>query len=234
MLLAEIPSELIYLIAAAAYGVFAWWNDRRQKKALEEEETRRAAEPKPFEPATSAPAAPNSEEERTRRFLEALGVPTNQLPPPPRPAPKPKPEFKPVSPTLAPRPVAAPIPGPMTRRMEPKPTPTRVPVPVEVLRPAPTRRELPPEEVQQPTEASMAMDQVSTDFAQMHARDLVGPTVASAPMVTTGAAPVTVVERTPISSEMQSLRALLTKPESLRTAIVLREILGPPRCLQEF
>ena len=82
----------IILIAAAAYGVFAWFNDRRQKKALAEEEARNRAEgtttpsQTPLRPASTLES---SEEERMRKFLEALGVPSG--PAPLRPAPQPAP-----------------------------------------------------------------------------------------------------------------------------------------------
>jgi hypothetical protein len=232
-LAASIDSNIIYLIAAAAYGVFAWWNDRRQKKILEEEERRQAQTPTQHErqgtQPSAAPTMTNSEAERTRRFLEALGVPTNQLPPPPRPAPAPKPQPKPASPTMAPRPIAMPIPRPMTR---PEPAPVYTPPPRPVVRPV---QPVPRFDEPLPAESrdaghlevpAFATSEVAADFARMHAED---KAAASLPIDATGLAPTTRVEPVHVSIQGLALRDLLRSPENLRTAIVMSEVLGRPR-----
>jgi hypothetical protein len=233
-LAASIDTNIIYLIAAAAYGVFAWWNDRRQKQALEEEEKRHAQAQQNQQQGNQAPAVPtttNSEAERTRRFLEALGVPTNQLPPPPRPAPAPKPQPKPASPTMAPRPIAMPIPQmprPMTR---PQPAPVYTPPPKQVrpVVPIPHIDEPLPAESRDSgriEEPAAAMSQISVDFARMHAENVA---TAYLPIDATGSAPTTRVEGVHISVRGLALRDLLRSPEGLRTAFVMSEVLGRPR-----
>jgi hypothetical protein len=231
-LAASIDSNIIYLIAAAAYGVSAWWNDRRQKKALEEEERRQAQtqaqqERQGNQPST-APTMTNSEAERTRRFLEALGVPANQLPPPPRPAPAPKPQPKTASPTMAPRPIAMPIPRPMTRP-QPAPVYTPLPQPVRPVQPVPHIDEPLPAESRDAGHLEVpafAMSEVSADFARIHAEDMAA---ALRPIEATGSAPTTRVEPVHVSIQGLALRDLLRSPEGLRTAFVMSEVLGRPR-----
>jgi hypothetical protein len=230
-LAASIDSNIIYLIAAAAYGVFAWWNDRRQKKALEEEERRQAQLPQDqsgsHEPIP--PTTVNSEAERTRRFLEALGVPTNQLPPPPRPAPAPKPQPKLASPTMAPRPIAVPLPPPMMRS-QPTPVYTPPPKPVRPVPPVPHFDEPLPAESRDPGHIegpALAMSQISVDFARMHAENV--GAASSLPLDATGSAPTTKVEPVHVSVQGLALRDLLRSPEGLRTAFVMSEVLGRPK-----
>lgn len=235
-MLAAIEGNLIYLIAAAAYGVFAWWNDRRQKKAAAEEEARQAAQPKDSTSAqTAQPAAgAGSEEERMRKFLEALGVPSGPQSPPLRPTPaaapappKPPPQ-KPASPTLAPRPVSMPIPPPM---MRPRPSSA---APVHAPRPRPPVRveEPVPAESRDPGHLQMPVavaDQVSTDFSRAHQEQMSSAELPSIMAAAMGNAPTTGVSARFVSAQGQALRELLRSKESLRAAIVVSEVLGQPK-----
>ncbi|SRR5579862_435501 len=56
------------------------------------------------------------------------------------------------------------------------------------------------------------------------------PVVAPIPAAT--AAPVPAVAE-PVDAAA-NIRLLLKSPDSIRSAIILREILGPPRCMQQF
>ncbi|HKP05075.1 MAG TPA: hypothetical protein VJU77_17125 [Chthoniobacterales bacterium] len=138
---------------------------------------------------------PQSEEERIRRFLEALGQPRGAHPPPPvarrptvrgamphvPPLPSPLPRLKTVPPPLP----AAVEPPPMPQRSEPQ-IPRPVPVSelsFEIRRPG---------EVDDPSRRSGKVAQ----------------------------------------PDLSTLAGRLKTTQSLRDAIVLREIFGPPRSLQ--
>ena len=93
-MIAAIDGNILFLLIAAAIGVINWLSNRKEQKAAKPTETSE----KPVRPDPGR----ESEEERMRRFLEALGVPQGQAPPrpvPPRPAP---PAPKPL-PKIAPR-----------------------------------------------------------------------------------------------------------------------------------
>ena len=237
-LAASLEGNLIWLIAAAAYGVFAWYNERKQKKAQEEDARRAAANPQAAgqTPMRSAPA--ESEEERMRKFLEALGVPSGQQSPPLRPTtppPKPTPPIaprsapqKPASPTLAPRPVAMPLPRPMVTR--PAQVPARMAPPPRPSRPVEYEPE--PAESRDPgrlEEAAASVEQISTDFARMHGQRMAVDTLPSIQTAAMGAAGTTRVDARAISAQGLALRELLRNPETMRAAIVVSEVLGPPK-----
>jgi len=154
--------------------------------------------PRDYRGARPAAQPELSEEERLRKFMEALGVPT--VPEPPRrivrpeqpPAPRavppyirteiPKPVFVPN--VFAPPPVPAPVPEPEVSRWEPAPP-----------LPAAAQTFTPP------------------------------PAVAAGPILSiAGSAPANPVD----------IQSLLKSPSSLRAAILMKEILGPPRGLQPF
>jgi hypothetical protein len=235
-MLAAANFEILYLIAAAAYGVFAWWNDRRQKKLLAEEEARRAAaEPTPplRQDPSGAPAA-NSEEERMRKFLEALGVPSS-TPPPARTPPHPKPEppkrtpTRPVSPTLAPRPVAdAGFPRPFSRPapVAPPPAPVR---PVSVPIPAPYEPEPESEGTRAFRAAAHAVDVTPNAYAQASDADNLRP-IGERTVDQISAIPG--LEPEYVSPQARALYALLKNRENIQAALVASEVLGPPKALQ--
>lgn len=160
-------------------------------------------------------AKEEDDRERVRRFMDALGIPESELPP--RPI-----ETRREPPPLAPQPRPAPLPP---RRAESAPRwPAQPPAQAPAHAPVP--------------------------------RPAAPPAVAAAVAVATGALPVTKVEvglseignvaaakqaaeayliaplRAQTPSSTGELRDLLRKPESVRTAILLREILGPPKGLQ--
>lgn len=232
----------IWLIAAAAYGVFAWYSERKQKKALEEEEARNRAEGKKSQtPLRPESTGETSEEERMRKFLEALGVPSGSPPlrpttppaslkPTPPAAQVPVPQ-KPASPTLAPRPVAMPIPRPMQRPKAPKhvPTPPRMAPPPKAR---PVFHEPEAAESRDPgrlEEPAASVEQISTDFARMHDQRMAIDTLPSIQKAALGSAGTTQVGVKAISAQGLALRQMLRNSEALRAAIVVSEVLGPPK-----
>lgn len=235
-LAASLDGNLIFYIAAAAYGVFAWWNDRRQKKAAEEEAARTASQ-RPQNPQTQQRPAiqggESSEQERMRKFLEALGVPSGpQAPTQPRPQPAPlRPPAAPASPTLAPRPVAMPLPRPMMRPQSQPAAKAYVPPPAPKPRPVIVDEPLPAES-RDPGRlegAATSIESVSTEFARMHDRPMAVPTDPSIAIAAAGNAPMTSVLPQVMFAQGRILRELLRNPESVRAAIVVSEVLGPPK-----
>ncbi|MGH8092989.1 MAG: hypothetical protein ACREIF_05900 [Chthoniobacterales bacterium] len=154
------------------------------------------------------PPSAQSDEERVRRFLEALGVPPGSAPPPPvRPRP------------TVPRQVitpAQPKPPAKARRSWVQPLPPLVTTPKEV--PAPPL---------QPPTAAPPSPVVIAPPAPVASAAMPGRMVRPGPVAseTRQVAPVS-------ASTAGSLRAILRARGSLRQAIMLREILGPPRGLQ--
>ena len=162
-------------------------------------------------PIPRAPA--ETDEERIRRFLEALGQPTTSKPPPPV-TPRPtyqKPILLPHSP-----PFGSPLP-PLTTRPPELPREAKLPTEIKPAREAKIFRskvaEAPTFEIQQgplPSEP---------------------PAIAKMPVE----APAIADQQPSIPSPRRTeLAALLRSTSGLREAIVLREIFGPPRGLQQF
>ena len=156
--------------------------------------TKAQAGQSPMEPPPAQPIArggeTQSEEERIRKFLEALGQPAGSAPPPKviprRPVIPPR-----IFPTLPPlKTVPPPLPPEETATFA-------VPPPLPAPIPAPAR--------------------LDTDFqVQDYTRQ-------------------TSSEPAPKRRALSGLaRVKLGTPQDLRTAIVLREIFGPPRSLQPF
>lgn len=169
-------------------------------------------------PGTQGPSSPprrkETDEERMRRFMEALGVPTA---PPPRPRAVP-PASSPPHPPSTPPPVPPAVreatrhmPPPMARRIERKAE--------EAARRA--------QELKRLAEAAgrrAVAERIESDFP--HLESVARESAPSpAPSATRGVAG---------PAAAGNLRPLLASPSELRRAIVLREILGPPRALEEL
>ena len=96
--------SLIY-IAAAVWGIISWW---RNKADSDVEPGPKQAPPPPIARRPTAPQPAQTDEERTRRFLEALGVPTAPQPRPAKPRPMPKTLIRP-KPPIRPKPRPIPV-----------------------------------------------------------------------------------------------------------------------------
>ena len=195
---------IIFFVLAALALIFKWLTSKGSGDA---EESKPDA---PNEPTRRAP--PQTEEERVRRFLEALGVPPGTQPPPPI-----------RTRTATPRPVAtsAPrTPSPKIRRSWAQPLPPVVTTPQGMpLPPLATAPQPEPVFVVQ-TRAASATVVPPPLPAEVSARPFAAP-------VARKAAPPRTPPRT-------SLRATLRSRERIRQAIILREVLGPPRGLEPF
>ena len=180
---------VIFLVLAGIALVFKWLT----KQAAKDKEKPTSSSPN--EPAQRPP--PQSDEERVRRFLEALGAPPGSAPPPPvRPR------------QVVPRRVvtpAAPAPREVRNRKWEQPLPplTSAPLPPPIVTEVP----LPPAPIPLPLAPPVSLPL---------APPIPASRTASAPRL----APVV------------SLGELLRRRGSVRQAVVLREVLGPPRGLQ--
>jgi hypothetical protein len=176
---------IILLVAAA--GLLRWL---LQKKG---DATKQDSERPTAPPAPISRAEPQTEEERIRRFLEALGQPAGTRPPPkvtPRRAAQPRvfPSLPPLTSTPPPLPSTPP---PAARATAPPPIKERI------FKPA-TVQEL-----------------------GFEVRDIGAQISSDLPM-----------ESRRATVEQPGFLARLASREGLRSAIILREIFGPPRSLQ--
>jgi hypothetical protein len=180
---------LIFLVLAGLALIFKWLTSQASSDSKK---------PKPPSPNEQAPRRPpaESEEERVRRFLEALGAPPGTQPPPPI-------RRRSVAPRAAVPSTAQPQRPPKVRRSFVQPLPPLTTAPPEAVvieaAPAPVFAVPPPL-----------------------------PPLGSSIAVATAPSRATTLRVMPTSS----LAGLLRTRASIRQAIVLREVLGPPRGLQ--
>ena len=185
---------LIFLVLAGIALIFRWLSGQGPQ------DSEKPGSPSPNERPERPPA--ETEEERVRRFLEALGVPPGSAPPLPV-RPRPTAARRVVTPSQPKAP-------PKVKRSWVQPLPPLVTTPKDVTYPparppAPAPPPPPPVVIVAPAPATIS------------------PRVATSP--TPQAAPVS-------AATMGSLGAILRARGSVRQAIMLREILGPPRGLQ--
>jgi hypothetical protein len=153
------------------------------------ENTPASASPPPTRPISRG-GETQTEEERIRRFLEALGQPAGTTPPKVTPRPRPVvPKIFPILPPLKTAP--PPLPAEKAGRAAPPP-----PLPVEIMTARPLEAAYQVQDFQRQTSSEPPPDR----------RAVAGPGALA--------------------------RIKLGTPQDLRTAIVLREIFGPPRSLQ--
>jgi hypothetical protein len=189
---------VVFLILAGIALIFKWLGSVSESETPPENQP---ATPNDGSASTAVPRAPaESEEERVRRFLEALGAPPGSAPPPPiRPPPAPP------RPPMRPRPEKP----PKVKRSWAQPLPPLVTVP---------RVEESP---------------VFVPPAPVPAAEL-SPVVTVAPPPAPPVIPIVRRNVPPPAAPRPaaSLGELLRSAGSARQAIVLREVLGPPRGLQ--
>lgn len=185
----------IFLVLAGIALVFRWL----AKQASSESDESRPV------PQNEQPSPPNeSDEERIRRFLEALGAPPG-TPPPPKVQRQPAPSRPVVTPN------APPLPRPAKRSwVQPLPPLVTIPKGQDEARPSITVASA-PAAVLDPPPIMVAAGEPPTP--QLWAG--------------TAARPVVPVRRS-------SLGALLRSAAGAREAIILRELLGPPRSFEPF
>jgi len=198
----------ILLIAMAALLRLLASKAKEAKKNSEKPGQRSISTPPPI---PHAPA--ESDEERIRKFFEALGQPTTSKPPSPI---IPRPTYQ--EPVVLPHvpPFASPLP-PLTTRPPAEP-PRRVTLPRQITHPPYETKSF------QPTVAEPAVFEVQEGAA----------TTEPPRLITTAAAAyaATTQQKVPLEGREKGIVALLKSPSGLREAIVLREIFAPPLSLR--
>ena len=219
--------QLILLVVVAVVAFVKWFLENAGKNASDEPQSPapRSLRPDPGDAASRT----ESEEERMRRFMEALGLPPTSVPPPARKPPVARPT------PMSARPVAKPLPRPQPEiRHLGRPLPSSAPAhrpdiapPLEAGGPLPTL----------PKTASVGEIAPSMEVTSIPQMRFAEPEQA----VQSAAAAVSASANAPSRSSSQAkqvpgaqaaLREQLREPDSLRKAILLREILGAPKGLQ--
>ena len=188
-------------------------------KAGKDKSDKTSTPPTPPRPPQVQRAPAESDADRIRKFLEALGQPPTSTPP------------APVAhrTDIPPRPVAPVQPPPVIPRAWPLPRQQQTKRDI-------SRREIPPPE--QPRHAEFVRPMVPASVApafEVHEGALaVGfeqPTIAKT-SAEAGSAAARLIAKAP--DFKTDVAALLGSKSGLREAIILREIFGPPRGLQPF
>jgi hypothetical protein len=205
--------QLFILLLVGAFALMKWALKGGQFSKPEDS----SQEPTTARPSQGRGAA-GSEEERMRKFMEALGIPTSSAPPP-KVAPRTEAPKRPLAPVRPPLVLFPDIQRP-SKREQTRPRPR----PRSARETTPPRQQAPPPPQPPPlarTERAEPSPRPLTDFPEAM------PAAAEFPGAET-AAPVARES----ASQPADIRALLRSPASLRSAIILREVLGPPRGLQ--
>jgi hypothetical protein len=214
MIAASVEGSVVTLLIMVVFALINW----AASKLKSSTEMR----PKQSGSRPEQPPEANSEEERMRKFMEALGLPAGSAPPlrrretpPPlrQPAPTRRAGVPPIPPFVS---------GPSPERRRPTPSPAPPPVPRKKSadeQPAPHLRveEIALAPLVTPTVPEFAT--VSSTISAMPGEHLqplelgrsIGP------------------ELSPLAVHV---RKAFSSPLELRSAFVLREVLGPPRSLQ--
>jgi hypothetical protein len=207
--------NLLFILLIVMAGLFRLLASKASeaKKRQEDSDRRSATSPSPAEPIERAPL--ESDAERIRRFLKALGQPTGSRPPPPvvpRTDVPPRP-LAPVQPPITPF-------APVWKVSREEPRKREVIV-----------RETPPSEDARPAEEIIPPKLTGPPTFEVHEESLPlePPPIVKTP--TEAYAPAT----RPVAKGEESktdIAILLASTSGLRSAIILREIFGPPRSLQ--
>ena len=208
--------NVLFLILIAVAALFQLLS-KTISKAGKSDSNETSSPPKPETPRPIQRAPRESDADRIRKFLEALGQPPSSTPPPP---------VLPRS-DIPPRPVAP---------VEPPPVLTRV---WRLPRERQQKRDITHEESQPPEQPSRLQQIIpplpppstATAFEVHEALpiDVQQPPIMTMPVQSSATASQTVAERADSKIEIATL---LASKSSLRKVVLLREILGTPRGLQ--
>jgi len=209
--------NLLFILLIAVAALFQLLS-KTISKAGKSDSNETSSLPKPQTPRPIQRAPRESDADRIRKFLEALGQPPSSTPPPPV-APRtdvPPRRLAPVQPPPV-------IPGmwrlPRERREKPDVSQRETPAPEQ---PGRLQQIVPPPV---PPPAAPAFEVHEAVPVELQQPPIVKPTVEAY------AATQTVAKRADFT---MNIATLLVSKSGLREAILLREILGPPRGLQAF
>jgi hypothetical protein len=194
--------NLLFLLLLVVAGLFQLLGRAARKAGTDE--TKRTSEPPPRMPKAVPRAPEGSDEERVRKFLEALGQPPASRPPPPVAQ---RPTYR--KPLVLPPPLGSPLPPLLTRSPD-LPQEIQIPVPSPSAQPQQTHQPVGEvmfavHETGAPLEPISGLNRATVDRTQ--------PQIAA-------------------SARNIDVAALLRSPRGLRGAVIVREILGPPRALR--
>jgi len=223
--------QLIVLVVVGALALAKWLFENAGKfqgGESDDNPPNPAQPPRPLRPDSEAAPRSESEEERMRRFMEALGLPQSSVPPPVR-----KPVVRP--PPRPAEPVSKPLPTP-------RPSSRNVGYPISPSAPARRPKIAPPLETGGPLPTLPKTASVGETAPSMEVTSIPQMTFAAPEQaVQSSAAEVSAAAKSSARPSLQkqqttgtqaALREQLRDPASLRKAILLREILGAPKGLQ--
>ena len=207
--------NIIFIIIAAVIAISRLVSRISEESKKQSQRRRQAPPPQPGIPQPIQRTRPKTDEERVREFLEALGQPAGAAPPPkalPRAQIPPRP-LAPVQPPASMRPFAKPVFRPWKEQAKEivvlqQPAKAAPPEIRRIVVPPPV-----PAEANEPgawIEPAQAQTPVPTKIAIARTDDQPS------------------VRRSADTVWKQALRS----PDAARTAIILREIFGPPRGVQ--
>ena len=200
--------NLLFLLLVAVAGLFQLLGRAARKKSTGDQ-TKPAPSPRPTVPRPIPRAPVESDQERIRKFLEALGQPSTS--PPPSPI-APRPTYR--KPLVLPHvpPFGSPLPPLVTRPPDIPP-----PIPLETVAPVLEQR------LPRPPLAELKFEVHEAQAPPQPAAVPGSPTMSEAKTQSQLAAPQSI-----------DVKTLLRSPLGLRGAMIAREVLGPPCGLREF
>lgn len=209
MIAAAHLDNFLFLLFVAIWVFFQVLTRAASKGRKSGGDTNKRPTPAPPTPRSARELPEETDEQRIRKFLDALGQPASSKPPPPVAR----------RPTYA-RPVVLPHAGPYGSPLPP--LTTRPPdLPPEVLTP----RSVAPR-----TERRVFQPKSELPAFEVHAAPpLLAPITETEAGAVQPAAPKTISKD--VETKMD-IRSLLKTPSGLRNAMILREIFGPPRSMQ--
>src|SRR5438093_2018877 len=208
---------LIVILIFAGIGLLNWFlkkgGSKMNEMAEQIEQQRRQQSSSPTQRSGA-----ESEEERMRKFFEALGLPPGSAPPkvqrPAQPPPLPARPATPRRPAFEARPESATRARRFTEPAQRRAQPPSLPSP-------PQQHETPA--ILQPRTAAAERSSAQPIF---QAAEAIAASARATEQFPSGSLPA------PASTQRKDLFAMLKSPGDIRNAIVLREILGAPRGLQ--
>jgi hypothetical protein len=203
--------NLLFLLFVAGAFLFQLLTRAASKTSKNAGESQRRSTSGPQTPPPIPRAPAETDEERIRKFLEALGQPTTSKPPPPV---MPRPTYQ--KPVVLPHvpPFASPLP-PLTTR--PPDLPREIKLPGQIT----------------PTRGKKMFSPRVAEASEFEVHE--GPMPTEPLPIAKTPAEAYAIATEPISKPDQTetnIAALLRSTSGLRNAIILREVFGSPRSLQ--
>jgi hypothetical protein len=209
--------NLLFLLLIAAAALFQLLS-KAVSKASKSQPDKKSTSPTPQRPPPIRRSPAESDADRIRKFLEALGQPPSSTPPPPV-APRSDIPPRPLAP-VQPPPVFPRAWGFPREQQQPKPEIKQSPPPEQPSR----LKQIVPPSVLAPATQAFEVHDVAVPLEVQQQRVIKMPVEASAAVTRPSDKPADL---------KAGIASLLASESGLREAIILREIFGPPRGLLE-